>query len=124
MQRGTTATDRGTGQAAGAWRGGSWARPRLRRSRRPAKPSSGARPRRTGLEYARVFAREGVDPFDEIEWETRSAVISNEKGAPVFEQRDVEDPEVLVADGHQHRRLEVLPRHPGHARAASAASSS
>jgi ribonucleoside-diphosphate reductase alpha chain len=46
----------------------------------------------TGLEYARVFAREGVDPFDEIEWDTRSAVIGNEKGALVFEQRDVEVP--------------------------------
>jgi ribonucleoside-diphosphate reductase alpha chain len=46
----------------------------------------------TGLEYARVFAREGVDPFDEIEWDARSAVIGNEKGELVFEQRDVEVP--------------------------------
>jgi ribonucleoside-diphosphate reductase alpha chain len=45
-----------------------------------------------GLEYERVFTREGIDPFDEIEWEMRSAVIGNEKGAVVFEQRDVEIP--------------------------------
>jgi ribonucleoside-diphosphate reductase alpha chain len=45
-----------------------------------------------GLEYTRFFSREGIDPFDEIEWETRSAVIGNEKGAVVFEQRDVEIP--------------------------------
>jgi ribonucleoside-diphosphate reductase alpha chain len=45
-----------------------------------------------GLEYERFFTREGIDPFDEIEWETRSAVIGNEKGAVVFEQRDVEIP--------------------------------
>jgi ribonucleoside-diphosphate reductase alpha chain len=33
-----------------------------------------------------------VDPFDEVEWELRSAVITNEKGETVFEQRDVEIP--------------------------------
>ena len=37
----------------------------------------------------RAFAHEGVDPFDEIEWDTRAAVIGNEKGEVVFEQRDV-----------------------------------
>ncbi|HEY8550577.1 MAG TPA: vitamin B12-dependent ribonucleotide reductase [Vicinamibacterales bacterium] len=45
-----------------------------------------------GLEYTRFFAREGVDPFDEVEWDIRSAVIANEKGEVVFEQRDVEVP--------------------------------
>ncbi len=39
-----------------------------------------------------MFSREGVDPFDEIEWDLRSAVIGNEKGEVVFEQRDVEIP--------------------------------
>ena len=46
----------------------------------------------SGLEYARFFSREGVDPFDEIEWDTRSAIIGSEKGEIVFEQRDVEIP--------------------------------
>jgi ribonucleoside-diphosphate reductase alpha chain len=45
-----------------------------------------------GLEYERVFSREGIDPFDEVEWEMRSAVIGNEKGELVFEQREVEIP--------------------------------
>ncbi len=45
-----------------------------------------------GLEFARYFSRDGVDPFDEIEWELRSAVIANERGELVFEQRDVEFP--------------------------------
>jgi ribonucleoside-diphosphate reductase alpha chain len=45
-----------------------------------------------GLEFARHFTREGVDPFDEVEWELRNAVIGNEKGEVVFEQRDVEFP--------------------------------
>ncbi len=45
-----------------------------------------------GLEFLRYFSRDGVDPFDEVEWELRSAVIANEKGETVFEQRDVEIP--------------------------------
>ena len=45
-----------------------------------------------GLEIQRKFTTEGADPFDEIEWELRSAVIGNEKGEVVFEQRDVEFP--------------------------------
>src|SRR6187399_1124805 len=46
----------------------------------------------TGLEFPRYFTRPGVDPFDEVDWELRSAVIGNEKGKVVFEQRDVEIP--------------------------------
>jgi ribonucleoside-diphosphate reductase alpha chain len=46
----------------------------------------------TGLEFERRFTQDGVDPFDEIEWELRSAVIANERGEVVFEQRDVEFP--------------------------------
>ena len=49
-------------------------------------------PRTKGLEFPRVFSRAEVDPFDEMEWETRSAVIRNERGDVVFEQRDVEIP--------------------------------
>jgi len=45
-----------------------------------------------GLEFPRYFTLPGVDPFDEIEWEIRAAVIGNEKGEVVFEQRDVEIP--------------------------------
>jgi ribonucleoside-diphosphate reductase alpha chain len=45
-----------------------------------------------GLDYERFFTREGIDPFDEVEWEIRAAVIGNEKGNVVFEQRDVEIP--------------------------------
>ena len=46
----------------------------------------------SGLLFPRVFSRAGVDPFDEIEWESRSAVIGSERGEIVFEQRDVEIP--------------------------------
>jgi ribonucleoside-diphosphate reductase alpha chain len=45
-----------------------------------------------GLDFVRYFSHEGTDPFDEVEWDIRSAVIGNEKGQVVFEQRDVEIP--------------------------------
>jgi ribonucleoside-diphosphate reductase alpha chain len=48
--------------------------------------------RAPGLEFPRYFTHAGTDPFDEIEWEIRSAVIGNEQGKVVFEQRDVEFP--------------------------------
>ena len=46
----------------------------------------------SGLEFARFFTTPGIDPFDEIEWELRTAMIGNERGEVVFEQRDVEIP--------------------------------
>ncbi len=45
-----------------------------------------------GLDFPRYFSREGVDPFDEVEWELRDALIGNERGEFVFEQRGVEIP--------------------------------
>src|SRR5712692_8457939 len=51
-----------------------------------------AAPSAPGLTYPRFFTEAGVDPFDEIEWDLRSAVIGNERGEVVFEQGDVEIP--------------------------------
>src|SRR5688500_7988037 len=57
-----------------------------------AKKSADKVPAVAGLEFSCYFTLPGVDPFDEVEWEIRSAVIGNEKGKVVFEQRDVEIP--------------------------------
>jgi len=46
----------------------------------------------TGLSIPRHFTEPGVDPYDQVEWELRTANISNEKGETVFEQTDVEIP--------------------------------
>jgi ribonucleoside-diphosphate reductase alpha chain len=47
---------------------------------------------RTGLTFKRHFSKD-VRPFDEVEWETRDAVIPNYKeGGNAFEQRGVEFP--------------------------------
>jgi ribonucleoside-diphosphate reductase alpha chain len=45
-----------------------------------------------GLDFPRFFSTAGVDPFDQLDWELRDAVIGNEKGSVVFEQRQVEMP--------------------------------
>jgi ribonucleoside-diphosphate reductase alpha chain len=45
-----------------------------------------------GLEFSRFFTVAGRDPFDEVEWELRDALIGSEKGSIVFEQRGVEIP--------------------------------
>src|SRR5678815_1699269 len=45
-----------------------------------------------GLEFPRFFSTAGTDPFDQVEWDLRDAIIGNEKGTVVFEQRGVEIP--------------------------------
>jgi ribonucleoside-diphosphate reductase alpha chain len=70
-------------------------RPTDRSLEQELEPSSqpGALPRAArGVTIARRFVPAGVNPYDEVEWETRSAVISGEGGDVVFEQRDVEMP--------------------------------
>ena len=47
---------------------------------------------KTGLKIPRYFSRAGISPYDEIEWEQRTASITNEKGKVVFEQTNVEIP--------------------------------
>ena len=48
---------------------------------------------REGLTFKRFFTQEGTHPFDQVDWETRDAVIPNYKeGGNAFEQRDVEFP--------------------------------
>src|SRR5688572_23738911 len=60
------------------------------------EPAETARTRKTqaspGLEFPRFFSTAGADPFDQVAWELRDAVIGNEKGQVVFEQRQVEMP--------------------------------
>ena len=58
-------------------------RPRGRRS--PARKKS-------GLKFQRFFSQEGVSPFDEIEWERRTAEITDDSGKVIFRQEDVEVP--------------------------------
>ena len=45
-----------------------------------------------GVMLDRFFTTAGVDPYSQVEWDLRSAVISGEDGRVVFEQKDVEVP--------------------------------
>ena len=47
---------------------------------------------RKGLGIPRYFTTPGVDPAEELAWETRTASITGEGGKIIFEQRDVEVP--------------------------------
>ncbi len=50
-------------------------------------------PEQTGIGIRRHFTREGVHPYDELEWERRDARITNFRdGSVAFEQLDVEFP--------------------------------
>ncbi len=69
--------------------GGSAAMPVAPDTQRSKTRSTTSAP---GLTFPRFFTDASVDPFDEVEWELRAAVIGNEKGDVVFEQRDVEIP--------------------------------
>ncbi len=58
----------------------------------PISKKKAARPQPKGLKFTRQWTKPGVHPFDEIEWELRSAVITDERGKVVFEQKDIEVP--------------------------------
>src|SRR5687767_9928463 len=45
-----------------------------------------------GLTIERRFTRPGVHPYDTVEWDTREAIITNERGEAVFEQKGLEIP--------------------------------
>ena len=45
-----------------------------------------------GLSFRRLFTKPGISPYDEIEWEKRTAQITDAKGNVIFEQKDVEVP--------------------------------
>jgi ribonucleoside-diphosphate reductase alpha chain len=57
------------------------------RNGRSARPAAAR-----GLKVERHWTRPGRSPYDEMEWELRTAVISGEGGEVVFEQKDVEIP--------------------------------
>jgi len=48
--------------------------------------------RRKGIHVARMFSKPGIHPFDEIEWEQRTAEITDDTGNVIFRQDNVEVP--------------------------------
>ncbi len=72
---------------------------------------AGTRIDRRGLTFRRLYTDGKTPPFDALEWELRTAAITNEKGEVFFEQRDVEVPKAwsmtatnIVAQKYFHGR--------------------
>src|SRR5882724_7948078 len=73
-----------------------------------------------GLGFRRFFTKTGVSPYDEIEWEKRTALITDAKGNAIFEQKDVEVPKDwsvtatnIVASKYLHGTLGTPERETG-----------
>src|SRR3954469_17225599 len=66
-------------------------RPSERRKLMPKATSKAAITTEKGLVIERRFTSPGVHPYDELEWETRDAIIGDPE-KPAFEQRGVEFP--------------------------------
>jgi ribonucleoside-diphosphate reductase alpha chain len=49
-------------------------------------------PTSAALRFPRFFSRATASPYDEIQWETRTAAITDAGGKTIFEQKDVETP--------------------------------
>ncbi len=73
-----------------------------------------------GLSFKRYFTKNGVSPYDEVEWELRTALISDSKGNVIFEQKDVEVPKDwsmtatnIVASKYLHGQVSTPERETG-----------
>ncbi|HEY1767972.1 MAG TPA: vitamin B12-dependent ribonucleotide reductase [Terracidiphilus sp.] len=73
-----------------------------------------------GLVFVRRFSKPGVSPYDEVQWERRTASITDTKGNSIFEQKDVEVPvdwsmtaTNIVASKYLHGQLGTPERETG-----------
>ena len=58
----------------------------------PARRMTSPSPTHSGLAFEPRFATPGVSPFDEIEWDHRTAEITDDSGKALFRQENVEVP--------------------------------
>jgi len=73
-----------------------------------------------GLTFSRRLSKEGISPYDEVQWECRTALITDAKGNTIFEQKDVEVPvdwsmtaTNIVASKYLHGQLDTPERETG-----------
>ncbi len=79
-----------------------------------------ASPKKTGLSFRRFFTKPGVSPYDELDWEVRTAQITDAQGNVIFEQKDVEVPKDwsmtatnIVASKYLHGKIGTPDRETG-----------
>jgi ribonucleoside-diphosphate reductase alpha chain len=73
-----------------------------------------------GLTFRRLFTKPGVTPYDEVEWELRTAQITDSQGGVIFEQKNVEVPKDwsmtatnIVASKYLHGQVGTAERETG-----------
>ena len=73
-----------------------------------------------GLSFRRLFTKPGVSPYDEVEWELRTAAITDAQGNVIFEQKNVEVPKDwsmtatnIVASKYLHGKIGTPQREKG-----------
>ena len=81
----------------------------------PSTPGPESHALRGGLGNPPPFTRDGVHPFDQVEWELRDAVIADEDGRILFEQKGVEFPKTwsLTASSIVASKYFQAPANPG-----------
>jgi len=79
-----------------------------------------AKKKAPGLSFRRLFTKPGVSPYDEVEWDLRTAQITDAHGNVIFEQKDVEVPKDwsmtatnIVASKYLHGKLNTRDRETG-----------
>ena len=82
--------------------------------------SSAANFSRGGLTFSRRFSKAGLSPYDEVQWEYRTASITDASGKSIFEQKDVEVPvdwsmtaTNIVASKYLHGQIDTPERETG-----------
>src|SRR5437763_634978 len=73
-----------------------------------------------GLSFRRFFTVPGISPYDSVEWEKRTAQITDAQGNVIFEQKDVEVPKDwsmtatnIVASKYLHGKIGTPERETG-----------
>jgi len=66
----------------------------LRKPRKSAehRKNRSAKKKNAGLHFERVFSEAAISPFDQVEWERRTAEITDDSGKVIFKQDNVEVP--------------------------------
>src|ERR1700677_3163490 len=73
-----------------------------------------------GLTFRRLFTNPALTPYDEVEWELRTAQITDSQGGVIFEQKNVEVPKDwsmtatnIVASKYLHGQVGTAERETG-----------
>jgi len=85
-----------------------------------AAPPAAQKKKAPGLSFRRLFTKPGVSPYDEVEWDLRTAQITDSHGGIIFEQKDVEVPKDwsmtatnIVASKYLHGKIGTPERETG-----------